>query len=160
MALLYYKFTSGTFPRRLSLASWFRCGDTQVLKQETFWQQVDTRRYLLHSLHLTMPYPWALYMLNHSLLISHENNHCSLESCVLFFYDFCFLKLLFTNLKTTCLQAPHCLPTCEWGLGSGHSDSHRIHYLPTLWSAMYTIRQLEVTIQQAFVCNEGAGNQR
>lgn len=37
-ALLHYKFTSGTFSRELFLASWFRCGDTQVLKLETFRQ--------------------------------------------------------------------------------------------------------------------------
>lgn len=92
-----------------------------------------------------MLYPWVL--LNHFLLLSHANNHSSLESHgVLFFGDFNVLKLIFSNLKTVCLQAPGCLPTCEWGLGSGHSDSHRIHYSPTLWSATYTVRQLEVTI--------------
>lgn len=95
-------------------------------------------------------WPWFTpghYILLNHLLLSHENNHSPLEShCVLFLCDFSFLKLLFTNLKTMCLQAPDCLLTCEWGLGSGRSDSYRIHYLPTLWSAMYTIRQLEVTV--------------
>lgn len=99
--------------------------------------------YLLHLLHLTMFYPWALYVLNHSFLISHENNHSSLEShCVLFFCDFSCFKFLFTNLKTMCLQAPHCLPTCEWGLGSGHSDSHRIHYSPNI--VVYDVRHTPI----------------